>query len=123
MNKSIRQISDKDGRRMDLAVQLAIALREKRAFEDAIVAACEHLGWEANHSMTLWTVAVYCDRFPYVFFRCGDQSVRFAQPEAVFKICNDPIFWEDKPLVELARRRMNDVNRPRNANGTAYSGA
>lgn len=100
-----RDVADDDRERILDAVRLAIPRcreSEDPRLPGLLVHACAELGWQEEHPLSVWTVAIYANRFP--LYRAHGGLTR-DWPDRALRCAYEDCFWADHDLVRLARRR------------------
>lgn len=105
-NWSGKTVSGKDAVRIEIAVQAAIAGSHFEVFQRELTAGCVEVGWQYDHPMTLWTVALYASVFPVCEVRRTDGLIHFAEPSVALEHSKIDLFWNDRDLVCLALKRL-----------------
>ena len=115
-NWSGKTLFDADGTLIEFAVRAAIADCRVGIFQRDLVAGCASVGWQHDHPMTLWTVALYANIFPVcempLEVRCSDGLIHFAGPPVALEQSTLDLFWNDHDLVCLASKRANAPGAP-----------
>lgn len=75
-------------------------------------------GWPPDDPNTIWAVAVHCDRFPIIHH--DDGKILWGEPEDALVFSTTPVFWGERYMVDLARRRAARHDRRRALDGEPY---
>lgn len=100
-----RDVTADDRERILAAVRLAWPRchgAEDSSLPGMLVQACAELGWLEDHPLSVWTVAIYANRFPLYRARYG---LARGWPDQALRCAYEDCFWADHNLVRLARRR------------------
>ncbi len=115
-NWSGKTLSGEDAALIEIAVLAAIADSHFGIFQRDLVAACASVGWQHDHPMTLWTVALYTNIFPVcempLEVRRSDGLIHFAGPSVALEQSALDLFWNDRDLVCLALKRADAPGYP-----------
>lgn len=108
-NGSGKTVSDKDAVRIEIAVRAAAAGSRFGIFQRDLTAGCAEVGWQYDHPMTLWTLALYANVFPVCEMprevRRTDGLIHFSEPSVALEHSKVDLFWNDRDLVCLALKR------------------
>lgn len=109
-NWSGKAVPAHDAARVEIAVQASIAGSHYGVFQRDLTAGCAEVGWQYDHPMTLWTLALYANVFPACEMphevRLTDGLMHFAEPSVALEHSMIDLFWNDRDLVCLALKRL-----------------
>ncbi|MEL6467754.1 MAG: hypothetical protein AAFQ58_22535 [Pseudomonadota bacterium] len=74
--------------------------------------------WDRDDENTVWAVAIFADRFPIIHH--DDGKILWGEPEDALVFSTTPVFWGEKYMVDLARRRAARPERRRALDGEPY---
>lgn len=109
-------MSGEDAALIEIAVLGAISDCHIEVFQRDLISACASVGWQHDHHMTLWTVALYANIFPVCEMprevRRSDGLIHFAGPSVALEQSTIDLFWNDRDLVCVALKRADTPGYP-----------
>ena len=114
-------VDEQDAEQIDEVVGFALSNTEGRDFVELLLGVFDTIGWDATDALTIWTIAMYADRFPMRLEEDGC-TVVFVTPETALHFSQTPLFRNEPHLVDLAKRRVAKPNRRKALDGEPYLG-
>jgi hypothetical protein len=115
-------VDGQDAEQIEAVVCFALANAEGRDFVELLLGVFDTIGWEATDPLTIWTIAMYADRFPMRLDE-NEGTVVFVTPETALHFSQTPLFRNEPHLVDLAQRRVAMPNRRKALDGEPYLGS
>ncbi|WP_299653164.1 hypothetical protein [uncultured Tateyamaria sp.] len=114
-------VSPEQAAKIELAVLKACELETTGIFHRDLTEGCASVGWGPFDPMTLWTIAVHADVYPIGYtpreIEASDGPLLFSQPGFALEHSTLGLFWNDRDLINLAKKRAIQPGQPHRPTG------